>query len=130
MTLPFLGRKHFLGSLVPLFFLFTFLANPALAHHPFGMGDSSELSAWQALLSGVGHPLLGPDHLLFMLGIALVGIKKTKQWVFPLLVVGLLGSALVQLQPLPDVMSDWAEAVVSLSLAIEGLIVLNLLSSK
>ena len=98
MTFPFFGRKHFPAALVSLFFVLTFLSDPVLAHHPFGMGDSSGLSAWQALLSGVGHPLLGPDHLLFMLGIALVGIKKTKQWVFPLLAVGLAGSALVQLQ--------------------------------
>ena len=130
MTFPYFGRKQFLAAFLPLLFLLTSLVGPVFAHHPFGMGDSAGLSAWQALLSGFGHPLLGPDHLLFMLGIALVGIKKTKQWVFPLLVVGLLGSALVQLQPLPDVMSAWAEAVVSLSLAIEGLIVLNLLSSK
>ena len=130
MTFPFFGCKQFPAFLVLLFFLLTFSADPVLAHHPFGMGNSSGLSAWQALLSGVGHPLLGPDHLLFMLGIALIGIKKTKQWVFPLLAVGLAGSALVQLQPLPDVLASWAEALVSLSLAIEGLIVLNLLSSK
>ena len=130
MTFPFLERKFFLAGLVPLFFLLTFLADPALAHHPFGMGDSSELSAWKALLSGIGHPLLGPDHLLFMLGIALVGLKRTKKWIFPLLAVGLGGSAFVQLLPLPDVLASWAEALVSLSLAIEGLIVLNFVSPK
>ena len=130
MTFPFSGHKQFLVALVPLIFMLTISANPVFAHHPFGMGNSSGLSLWQALLSGVGHPLLGPDHLLFMLGISLVGIKKTKQWVLPLLAVGLAGSALVQLQPLPNVLASWAEALVSLSLAIEGLIVLNLLSSK
>lgn len=128
--LPFFGRKQAIAALVSAFFLLTFLVEPGLAHHPFGMGVSSELSAWQALLSGVGHPLLGPDHLLFMLGIVFVGIKKTKQWVFPLLAVGLAGSVLVQLQPLPDALASWAEVLVSLSLAIEGLIVLNLFSSK
>ena len=130
MRFPFLLGKQSFVALVPVLFLLTFFADPVLAHHPFGMGDSSDLSAWQALSSGVGHPLLGPDHLLFMLGIALVGIKKTKQWVFPLLTVGLGGSALVQLLPLSDVLAPWAEALVSLSLAIEGLIVLNLFSSK
>ncbi len=130
MTMTFWLRKYSLAILAPLIPLLIFSTGPGLAHHPFGMGDSSELSAWQALLSGVGHPLLGPDHLLFMLGIALVGFKKTKTWLFPLLAVGLAGSALVQLQPLPDLLVPWAEALVSLSLAIEGLIVLNLLSSK
>ena len=94
------------------------------------MGDSSELSTWQALLSGVGHPLLGPDHLLFMLGIAFVGLKRTKEWLLPLLSVGLAGSLVVQLLPLPDVIAPWADALVSMSLAIEGLIALNFLSSK
>ena len=130
MKFPFLGRKQFVAALFPLFFLLTFFSDSALAHHPFGMGDSSDLSTWQALLSGVGQPLLGPDHLLFMLGIGFVGLKRTKNWVIPLLSVGLVGSALVQLLPLPDVIAPWAEALVSLSLAIEGLIALNLLSSK
>ena len=130
MSFPFLARKHFLSTLVPVFLLLTFLALPAFAHHPFGMGESSELSAWQSLISGIGHPLLGPDHLLFMLGIAFVGLKRTKKWVFPLLAVGLAGSALIQFLPLPDVIAPWAEALVSLSLAIEGFIVLNRLSPK
>ena len=130
MTLPALQRKHFLTVLVPLFFLLAFLTDAAFAHHPFGIGDSSELSVWEALLSGIGHPLLGPDHLLFMLGIALAGLKRTKKWVFPLLTVGLAGSAIVQLLPLPDALAPWAEALVSLSLAIEGLIVLNRLYPK
>ena len=130
MTFPFLLTQQLLSALVLSFFLLTFLADPVLAHHPFGMGNSSDLSVLQSLLSGFGHPLLGPDHLLFMLGIALVGLKKTKQWVLPLLGVGLAGSALVHLQPLPDLLSPWAEALVSLSLAIEGLIVLNIFSAK
>ena len=72
MRFHFLVRKHSLAVLTPLFLLLAFLSNSALAHHPFGMGVSTDLSAWQALLSGIGHPLLGPDHLLFLLGIALV----------------------------------------------------------
>ena len=48
----------------------------------------------------------------------------------PLLAVGLVGSALVQFQPLPAVMAPWAEALGSFSLAIEGFIALKLLSPK
>ncbi len=130
MTPPFLKFRDFLGALALVLFVIICSTDPVLAHHPFGMGGSSELSGWQALLSGIGHPLLGPDHLLFMLGIALVCLNKTKKWVFPLLAFGLAGSALVQLQPLPEALDLWAEALVSLSLAIEGLIILNFLSSK
>ena len=96
------GAQVFSCSFNSIFLLLTFFSNSALAHHPFGMGESTDLSAWQALLSGIGHPLLGPDHLLFMLGIALVGLKRSIKWILPLLAVGLGGSALVQLQPLPD----------------------------
>ena len=130
MRFHFLVRKFSLAVLTPLFLLLTFLSNTALAHHPFGMGESTDLSGWQALLSGIGHPLLGPDHLLFMLGIALVGLKRSMKWILPLIAVGLGGSALVQLQPLPDLVAPWAEALVTLTLAVEGLIVLNLVSTK
>tara|TARA_B100000579_G_scaffold183836_1_gene149780 strand:- start:5539 stop:6282 length:744 start_codon:yes stop_codon:yes gene_type:complete len=130
MRFNFFVRKSSLSVLTPLFLLLTFFCNSAIAHHPFGMGKSTDLSTWQALLSGIGHPLLGPDHLLFMLGIAMVGLKKSMKWVFPLLAVGLAGSVLVQVQPLPDLVAPWAEALVSLTLAAEGLIVLNLVSTK
>ena len=84
------------------------LGSPAFAHHPFGMGDSSQLSGWSGLVSGIGHPLLGPDHLLFLLAI------------------GLGGSLISQFIPLPDLIAPWAEALVSLSLVVEGLIALSL----
>ena len=64
------------------------LFSPAHAHHPFGMGDSTDLSALQEFLSGIGHPLLGPDHLLFLLAIALIGLPRPRTWVLPLLAAG------------------------------------------
>ncbi|CTQ49870.1 HupE/UreJ family protein [Jannaschia donghaensis] len=44
-------------------------ATPALAHHPLGGLPMTSFS--QGLLSGVGHPVLGFDHLFF---VALMGI--------------------------------------------------------
>ena len=44
--------------------------------------------------------------------------------------MGLAGSGLAQLLHLPDLIAPWAEALVSLTLAIEGLIVLNYVNSK
>ena len=90
------------------------------------MGDSGALTAWQGLLSGLGHPLLGPDHLLFLLALGFVGLQRPLRWVLPLLAVGLGGSVLSQFIPLPDAVAPWAEALVSLSLAVEGLIALSL----
>ena len=42
------------------------------------MGDSSALTPLQGLLSGIGHPLLGPDHLLFLLAIAFIGLARPR----------------------------------------------------
>ena len=93
-------------------------AGPALAHHPMeslGM----EPSSISGLLSGLAHPLLGPDHLLFLLALALVGLKRSMRWSLGLLVVGLASSAVgLWLPGLPA-----AEALVSLSLVLEGLVI-------
>lgn len=42
----------------------------ALAHHP--MGGMMPTTFMQGLLSGIGHPILGPDHLAFIVGIGLL----------------------------------------------------------
>ena len=101
------------------------LGSPAFAHHPFGMGDSSQLTGWTGLISGIGHPLLGPDHLLFLLAIAFIGLKRPTAWILPMLAIGLGGSLVSQFIPLPDAVAPWAEALVSLSLVVEGLIALS-----
>ena len=100
------------------------LGSPAFAHRPFGMGDSSQLTGWTGLISGIGHPLLGPDHLLFLLAIAFIGLKRPIAWILPMLAIGLGGSLVSQFIPLPDAVAPWAEALVSLSLVVEGLIAL------
>ena len=44
-------------------------ATPALAHHPLGGLPMETFS--QGVMSGVGHPVLGFDHLFF---VALMGL--------------------------------------------------------
>jgi urease accessory protein len=86
-------------------------ALPAQAHH------AMELLHWQptplnGLMSGLLHPVLGPDHLLFLLALSLVGLRHRTSWMLGLLAVGLAGSALGLLVPgLPG-----AELLVALSL--------------
>ena len=89
------------------------------------MGDSSQLTGWTGLVSGIGHPLLGPDHLLFLLAISFIGLKRPIAWILPMLAIGLGGSLISQFIPLPDAVAPWAEALVSLSLVAEGLIALS-----
>lgn len=49
-------RLAALLALVPL---------PALAHHP--MGGAVPATLWEGFASGIGHPVIGPDHLAFLL---------------------------------------------------------------
>jgi urease accessory protein len=100
------------------------LLSPALAHHPMeAMGLEPSLAS--GLLSGLAHPLLGPDHLVFLLALGLVGLYRPLRWVLGLLTAGLLGSAMGLLLPgLPG-----AEALVSLSLVISGLVLIQRLPS-
>ena len=101
-------------------------ASPALAHHPFEGVEASSLTPVQGLISGLGHPLLGPDHLLFLLALVFLGLKRPLRWILPLLALGLGGSLLSQLVPLAPSFSSIAEVAVALSLAVEGLIALGL----
>jgi urease accessory protein len=96
------------------------VAGPALPHHPM---EAMHLvpNAFTGLLSGLAHPLLGPDHLLFLVALALVGLQRSGRWMLTLLAVGLAGTALGLVWPgLPA-----AELLVSLTLVVEGLVVLR-----
>jgi len=104
-------------------------ASPAFAHHPFEGVEASQLAPIQGLISGLGHPLLGPDHLLFLVALTFLGLKRPLRWVVPLLAVGLGGSLMSQLLPLTPSLSAIAEVGVALSLAVEGLIGLGVISS-
>ena len=115
-----------LGVVVVIGLLFT-SAGPAVAHHPFAMAEGGEMNALQGLLSGIGHPLLGPDHLLFLLAIGLIGLRRPVAWVLPLLAFALGGAVLTQIFPLASSLEPAAEALVSLGLAVEGLIALNII---
>ncbi|MGC6483414.1 MAG: HupE/UreJ family protein [Synechococcus sp.] len=105
-------------------------ASPALAHHPFEGVAAVDLSPWQGLISGIGHPLLGLDHLLFLVAIMFLGLRRPGRWVLLLLATGLGGSLLTQVYPLPEFATSVAEAAVSLSLALEGLIALGLVPAS
>lgn len=95
-------------------------AAPASAHH---LMDAFQLtpSPLSGLLSGLGHPLLGPDHLLFLLALGLVGLQRPTRWVLGLLATGLAASLLgLALPGLPG-----AEVLVALSLVVVGLVQLG-----
>ena len=102
-------------------------ASPAFAHHPFEGVPADQLTLLQGLFSGLGHPLLGVDHVLFLVAIAFLALRRPGRWMLPLLSVGLAGSLVSQLVPLAPSLTGVIESSVSLSLVAEGLIGFGLL---
>jgi len=97
---------------------------PGWTHHPFEGVQPQDLNLLQGLVSGLGHPLLGWDHLVFLLAIVVITALTTRRWVLPLLVVGLAGSGLAALlgaTPEPG-LGLALELVVSLSIVAAGLV--------
>jgi urease accessory protein len=89
---------------------------PALAHHAMGGGTPS--SFVQGLLSGLGHPIIGIDHLAFLVAVGLVvGIAGLKL-ILPLVFVGL--SAVGVLLHVKGVTIPAVEAVVASSVILVG----------
>lgn len=62
-----------------------FSFSPVLAHHPFG-GDTPS-NFIQGFLSGLGHPVIGLDHLAFVITIGLIAAGLRHGWVVPVLFV-------------------------------------------
>ena len=114
-----------LSHVVPLVLVGVVLAaTPGWAHHPFEGVEPQDFSLVQGLVSGLGHPLLGTDHLVFLLAIVVTTVLTTRRWVLPLLAIGLAGSGLAVLvgaTPEPG-LGLALELVVGLSLVAAGLV--------
>jgi urease accessory protein len=71
-------------------------SGPALAHHV--MGGGLPATFLQGLLSGLGHPIIGIDHLLFVVGVGLLAGALGRRFMVPLaFVAGTLGGAAAHL---------------------------------
>ena len=73
----------------------TLIATPALAHHPLGGLPMTTFA--EGVLSGVGHPVLGFDHLFFVVAVGLASALLSKGALAPLAYVAamLLGTLAV-----------------------------------
>ena len=91
-------------------------ATPALAHHPLGGVEMT--THGQFLLSGIGHPLLGFDHLFFVIAVGVAAGLLGRALSLPLgYVAGMVGGLLAAIAglALPGV-----EAAIALSLLALG----------
>ncbi len=105
-------------------FLLCIFAIPAFAHHPFE-GNPADFGFLTGFFSGLAHPLIGLDHLLFLLSIGLIGGFKAKRWVPTLLCFGLIGTFLSVYTPL---LIPGIEIFVAISILLSALISLGNIS--
>ena len=87
--------------------IFLIGVTPVLAHHPLGGKIPSSFIG--GLLSGLGHPVIGFDHLAFVIASGLIAVSVSRGFLIPLAFVVATGvGALIHLQgislPLPEVM--------------------------
>lgn len=98
-------------------------ASPAFAHH--AMGGLTPQTFDQGLLSGLAHPVIGPDHLAFLVVAVLLSfaIKGAARFIVPLAFVGAtVGGTVLHLGAADIPMS---ETLVALSVVVGGALVLT-----
>lgn len=114
-TMP--SRRLGLGITLGIITLLT-CSSPALAHHP--LDGRLPANAFEGFMSGMGHPVIGIDHLAFVIAAGLVAALMRQGAMVPILfVLGSLAGTGIHLQAL-DLPAP--EAFISASVLAFGLI--------
>jgi urease accessory protein len=92
---------------------------PAFAHHV--MGGELPSTAWQGLLSGLGHPIIGVDHFAFIVAVGLMSHLVGRIVLLPFLFV--LGTVLGCMMHIWGYGLPWSEPAIALTIAIAAAIV-------
>lgn len=95
---------------------------PAMAHHPMGGKIPSNL--WEGFLSGIGHPIIGIDHLAFVIAIGLIAARTPKGILIPVsfLATAMLGTGIHILSidlPLPEIAIAFSVVIFGAMLALK-----------
>ena len=93
----------------------------ALAHHP--LGGAAPETMLHGFLSGVGHPLIGFDHLAFVLAIGVLAAFQTHRLILPFGFV--IGTVIGSFLTLAAVTLPLTELMITLSVLFAGLIVMR-----
>lgn len=94
---------------------------PALAHHP--MGGETPATFGAGLLSGIGHPIVGLDHLAFVVAVGIAATLTPKRYLMPLAFVG--ATVLGTLIHLMAIGLPAVEFMIALSVAVLGVMLLS-----
>jgi urease accessory protein len=105
-----------LGRIVALSATSLLTAWPASAHHVMGGKTPSDLI--EGLLSGLGHPVIGPEHLAFLLAVGVVVGSCGLSLALPAVFV--TGTALGVTLHLTGIVVPGAEIAVALSVLLAG----------
>jgi urease accessory protein len=97
------------------------VALPAAAHHP--MGGTTPATLLEGLLSGFGHPIIGVDHLLFILAVGVACYYFGRRILT--ITVFLAGALCGTLLHLRAANLPYAEAWVAASLILLGVLLLR-----
>ena len=84
-------------------------ASPASAHHV--MDGALPSTGWQGLLSGLAHPIIGIDHLAFIIGVGLMAHLAGRIALLPLLFV--VGTVLGCFMHIQGYDLPWSELVIA-----------------
>ena len=95
---------------------------PALAHHP--MGGATPSTLWQAFASGIGHPVIGLDHLAFLLAAGVLAAALPAGAGAAAMLAFVLGGFAGSLTHIAGLGLGPVEVVVSLSVLAAGLALL------
>lgn len=97
------------------------LPTAASAHHP--MGGAMPTTFLQGFLSGVGHPIIGVDHLAFIIGVGLLAAIVGYRFLLPLAFIAAtaVGTGIhLMSMDLPI-----AETIIAASVAVAGLLIIT-----
>lgn len=89
-----IGVRVMRGGAIASALLTLLIATPAMAHHPFG--GQAPKTIVEGLISGVGHPVLGFDHLAFVIALGLLAAVVRRGFTVPLVffLAALIGTGL------------------------------------
>ena len=92
---------------------------PAMAHHP--LDGQAMLTFWHGFLSGIAHPVLGMDHLVFILTIGVsAAFARSKVLVAACVIVGVLAGVALTMT---DISIPAVETLIAVSLIVLGAMV-------